>query len=161
MAHYAGPLARQGICMLRLLKAFCLLGCVLLAPAQAAGLAVAAPANPLANNLVLDATEVANVQARTAELNTVITNIANQKGLALFDSNTFFTGIATNGLLINTVGNSAAFVSGNLFSLDGVHPTPRGYAVVANEMIKAINTKYGADVPRVDATSYRGVRFPQ
>jgi lysophospholipase L1-like esterase len=110
---------------------------------------------------VLDALEIGNVQARTAALNTIITNVANSKGLAVFDSNTFFNVVARNGLVVNGVNNTASFVSGNLFSLDGVHPTPRGYAVVANEMIKAINAKYGAAVPGVDATKYRGVRFPQ
>ncbi|MDB5270590.1 MAG: family lipolytic protein [Hymenobacter sp.] len=132
-----------------------------LSTAQTTGLSAAAPPNPLANSLVLDAAEITSVQTRTTELNNVITNIANQKGLALFDSNTFFNGVATNGLAVNAVNNTAAFVTGNLFSLDGVHPTPRGYAVVANEMIKAINAKYGAAVPGVDATQYRGVKFPQ
>ena len=131
-----------------------------LAPAQAAGLAGAAPANPLPNSLVLDAAEVALVQGRTTALNTIITNVANSKGLAVFDANTFFNGVARGGLVVNAVNNTAAFVTGNLFSLDGVHPTPRGYAVVANEMIKAINAKYGSAVPGVDATKYRGVRFP-
>ena len=131
-----------------------------LAPQQAGGLAVAAPANPLPSSLVLDAIEIANVQARTTALNTIITNLASSRGLAIFDSNTFFNGVARNGLVVNGVNNTAAFVSGNLFSLDGVHPTPRGYAVIANEMIRAINAKYDAVVPGVDATTYRGVRFP-
>ena len=131
-----------------------------LTAAQAAGVAGAIPANPLPNSLVLDAAEVALVQSRTTALNTIITSVANQKGLAIFDSNTFFNNLARTGLVINTVNNSASFVSGNLFSLDGVHPTPRGYAVVANEMIKAINAKYSSSVPGVDATQYRGVKFP-
>jgi lysophospholipase L1-like esterase len=132
-----------------------------LSTGQAAGLAQAAPANPLPNNLVLDALEIGNVQSATTALNGVITTVAAQKNLAVFDSNTFFTNLARTGLVVNTVGNTAAFVSGNLFSLDGVHPTPRGYAVVANEMIKSINSYYGSGVPGVDATAYRGVRFPQ
>ena len=132
-----------------------------LTPQQAGGLAVAAPANPLPNALVLDAAEVTLVQNRTAALNTIITNLANSKDLALFDANTFFNGIARNGVVVNGVNNTASFISGNLFSLDGVHPTPRGYAVIANEMIKVINAKYGAAVPGVDATKYRGVKFPQ
>ena len=37
------------------------------------------------------------------------------------------------------MNNTTTFASGNLFSLDGVHPTPRGYAVVANEFIRVIN----------------------
>ncbi|MBF9235969.1 hypothetical protein I2I05_01035 [Hymenobacter sp. BT683] len=132
-----------------------------LAPAQAAGLAAAAPANALPSRFVLDAGEIAAVQARTTELNAIITEVGRSKGLAIFDANTFFNGLARNGLVVNGVSNTAAFVSGNLFSLDGVHPTPRGYAVIANEMIKAINATYGAAVPGVDVTAYRGVKFPQ
>ncbi len=128
--------------------------------AQAAGIAGAVPPNPLPSNLVLDAVEVGRVQSRTTELNAIITEVGRSKGLAVFDANTFFNGVARNGLAINGVNNSAAFVSGNLFSLDGVHPTPRGYAVIANEMIKVINATYGAAVPGVDASAYRGVKFP-
>lgn len=131
-----------------------------LAPAQAGGLAQAAPPNPLANSLVLDAAEVANVQTRTNEINAAITTVARQKGLALFDANTFFNGVARSGIAINAVNNTAAYISGNLFSLDGVHPSPRGYALVANEMIKAINAQYGSAIPGVDPTTYRGVKFP-
>jgi len=132
-----------------------------ISPAQAAGVAGAVPPNPLPNALVLDAAEVTLVQNRTTALNTIIATVASNKGLALFDANTFFNGVARNGLVVNGVNNTAAFISGNLFSLDGVHPTPRGYAVIANEMIKAINAKYGSAVAGVDATKYRGVRFPQ
>jgi lysophospholipase L1-like esterase len=129
------------------------------APATTAA-ALANSSNALASNFVLDATEVSNVQSATTALNAVITSVAAQKGLAVFDSNTFFNNVARAGLVVNTVNNTAAFISGNLFSLDGVHPTPRGYAVVANEMIKSINATYGAQVPGVDATKYRGVQFP-
>ncbi len=131
-----------------------------LAPQQAAGLAVAAPANALPNGAVLDAAEVSAAVARTTELNAVILSNAIRKNLAVWDSNTFFTGVARSGLVINGVSNSTAFITGNLFSLDGVHPTPRGYAVIANEMIKVINVKYNAHIPGIDATAYRGVKFP-
>ena len=129
------------------------------APAPTAA-ALANASNALANSLVLDAAEVTAVNDRTNELNAVITASAQRKNLALFDANAFFNGIARNGIVVNGVNNTAAFISGNLFSLDGVHPTPRGYAVIANEMIKTINAKYGASVPGVDASTYRGVRFP-
>jgi len=38
--------------------------------------------------------------------------------------------------------------------LDGVHPTARGYAFIANETMKAINTTYGANLPMVKAADY-------
>ena len=128
-------------------------------PAAAAAV-ITGTANPLPSNLVLDAAEVTSTLARTTELNNVIKASAARKGLAVFDANAFFATVAPNGIVVNGVNNTAAFVSGNLFSLDGVHPTPRGYAIVANEMIKVINSTYGAKVPTVNPSDYRGVKFP-
>ncbi|RTQ53664.1 G-D-S-L family lipolytic protein [Hymenobacter gummosus] len=120
----------------------------------------AAQSNPIPNQFVLDATEQANVQAATTAFNSAIVAKANEKGLAIFDSNTFFRSVAQSGFVTNGVNNTAGFVSGNLFSLDGVHPTPRGYAVVANEMIRAINAKYGSTLPLTNPNDYRGVLIP-
>ncbi|KUG06163.1 SGNH/GDSL hydrolase family protein [Solirubrum puertoriconensis] len=116
--------------------------------------------NPFPSTLVLDGTEQTNVRTATTNFNADLTTKANQKDLAIFDANSFFNGVATGGFATNGQVNSASFISGNLFSLDGVHPTPRGYAVVANEMIRVINQKYGSSIPFVDASAYRGVRIP-
>ncbi|MCB2409302.1 SGNH/GDSL hydrolase family protein [Hymenobacter lucidus] len=117
-------------------------------------------ANPLPSQFVLDAAEITSVTNRTNELNAVITAEAQKRNLALFDANAYFTTVARNGVITNGITNTASFVTGNLFSLDGVHPTPRGYAIVANEMIKAINATYGSSVPQLNPGAYRGVRFP-
>ncbi|GAB3878542.1 hypothetical protein GCM10028824_40670 [Hymenobacter segetis] len=118
------------------------------------------PTSPLPNNYVLDATEAAAVVARTTQLNNIIAKTARQNKVALADMNTFFTSIAQQGIVTNAVNNTATFASGNLFSLDGVHPTPRGYAVVANEFIRVINSYYGSAIPAVAPNDYRGVLFP-
>lgn len=115
--------------------------------------------NPWPSALLLDMAEVANVKAATEAYNGIIKSQAQARDLALFDANEFFTSIQ-GGFANNNVAYSPAYISGNLFSLDGVHPTPRGYAVIANEMIKAINAKYSANIPTVDETQYRAVLFP-
>ena len=46
------------------------------------------------------------------------------------------------------------FVTGGGFSLDGVHPTPRGYAYAANLAIQAINNRYGGTIPQVLIGNY-------
>ena len=51
-------------------------------------------------------------------------------------------------------------VTGGLFSLDGVHLTPRGYAIIANEFIKATNSTYGSNIPLANVASYPGLKFP-
>ena len=55
---------------------------------------------------------------------------------------------------------SVTFVSGGLFSTDGIHLCPRGNAVAANYFIQAINTKYGSTIPQVNVGSYPGLVFP-
>jgi lysophospholipase L1-like esterase len=116
-------------------------------------------ANPWPSALLLDMAEQANVTATTNAFNDIIKAQAQSRDLAIFDSNQFFTAIQ-GGFANNGVAYSPAYISGNLFSLDGVHPTPRGYAIIANEMIKAINAKYNSDIPTVDETQYRTVLFP-
>lgn len=49
---------------------------------------------------------------------------------------------------------------GNFFSSDGIYPTPLGQAVIANEVIKAINKHYGAKIPLIDIAGFvRAIGF--
>lgn len=118
------------------------------------------PQNPFPSTLVLDPTEQTTVANATTAFNSALTAAANARNLAVFDAFTFFRSVASSGYAVNAVNNTAGYLSGNLFGLDGVHPTPRGYAVIANEMLKAINAKYGSSFSGVNANNYRGVLFP-
>ncbi|WP_207433590.1 SGNH/GDSL hydrolase family protein [Sabulibacter ruber] len=117
------------------------------------------PRNPIPSAFVLDDTEQNEINAATAAFNDIIKAQANAKGLAIFDAYQYFNSIQA-GFTQNGVAYSPAFITGNLFSLDGVHPTQRGYAIIANEMIKAINAKYGSTIPTIDVTQFRAVLFP-
>ena len=119
------------------------------------------PQNPFPSTLVLDPTEQTTVSTATNAFNSALIAAANARNLAVFDANLFFKSVAANGLATNAVNNTAGYLSGNLFGLDGVHPTPRGYAALANEMLKVINAKYGSSFQGVNPTTYRGVVFPQ
>ena len=65
-----------------------------------------------------------------------------------------------SGIQFDGVKYTAKFVTGGSFSLDGVHLTGRGYAIIANEFIKSINRTYGSTLPQVNVNSYSGVTFP-
>ncbi|MCC3153387.1 SGNH/GDSL hydrolase family protein [Hymenobacter sp. BT770] len=118
-------------------------------------------ANPIPSAFILDDVEQGQVLTATTAFNTALTTAATNRGLAVFDANTFFRSVAVSGYATNAVNNTAGYLSGNLFGLDGVHPTPRGYAVIANEMLKVINAKYGSTFQGVNPNSFRGVVFPQ
>ncbi len=114
---------------------------------------------PLANKYVLTEAEVANIKNATDAYNTKIKTVADAKGFAFVDVNAFMAS-AKKGVVFNAVTTSATFVSGGAFSLDGIHLTPRGNALLANEFIKAINAKFGSTIMQVDANQYIGIKFP-
>jgi len=118
------------------------------------------PATPIDNQYVLDAAEVGLTQAAVVAFNSTIVSTANAKGLAIFDAYTFLNNLKQNGLTIDGISLNSNYISGGIFSLDGVHLTPRGYAIVANEFLKAINSKYGSNIPLADIAAYGGVKFP-
>ncbi|MDO3624987.1 SGNH/GDSL hydrolase family protein [Mucilaginibacter sp. BT774] len=118
------------------------------------------PYTPIDNQFVLDANEVALAQDYVQSYNAAIKSIAASKGLAVFDAYTFLNNVKEHGLLESGISLNSNYISGGIFSLDGVHLTPRGYAIVANEFIKAINAKYGSSIPLTDVSEYSGVKFP-
>ena len=115
------------------------------------------PTNPLPNQNVLDAEEASALTARADAYNTVMRTQAEAKGLAYVDPNVILNKVA-QGLTENGVTYTSAYITGGVFSLDGVHQTPAGYALIANEIIRAINTKYNTTIPTVDAGKYDRVK---
>lgn len=120
---------------------------------------------PLANKWVLTANEKAKVANATAAYNAAIVSIANANDLAVADMNAIMNQLVT-GLRIET-GQlyTANYFSGSategvvLFSLDGVHPNARGYAVIANEVIKVINEFYNANLPLHNPSYFPGINI--
>jgi len=110
-------------------------------------------------NFVLDEEEVQNIKTAVANMNATIKNLADQKGLAFVDVATLLESAKT-GLVYDGITFSTTFVTGGIFSLDGVHMNQRGAAIVANAFIEAINKKYGASIPKADITAYPGIVFP-
>lgn len=129
-------------------------------PTQAELLGVIQAVNPIKDKDALDAEELVLIANATQAFNTTIKNVADKYGLALYDANKVMKNLSENKLRIKGVDYSSEFVTGGVFSLDGVHPNQRGYAIIANGFIQAINTKYNSNLPEVDPNSYEGVKLP-
>jgi hypothetical protein len=114
---------------------------------------------PIPNQYVLTATEIANIETAISSYNTSIKAATQTKGLAFVDVNSFLNNTKT-GFVYDGITLNAAFVTGGAFSLDGIHLTPMGNALLANEFIKAINVKYSSTIPQLDATKYHSIIFP-
>lgn len=106
---------------------------------------------PLPDSAVLSAAEVALISSRTAALNGIIRQAGTDFGVPVVPIDVIFDGIAANGVPVGAGQTyTTDFLTGGIFSYDGVHPSPFGYALVANQFIETINAAYGADIPPVD-----------
>jgi hypothetical protein len=122
-------------------------------------------ASALESGDVLDYTEVAKILTATNSynnaLNTRILSSTNKH--PLLDMRSFMQQIANPGQLINGTFYSRDLTKGEMFSLDGLHFSARGNAVIANLFIDLINkggdiyTKhkgYGSSIPQVNPNDF-------
>lgn len=112
---------------------------------------------PLADQFVLTPQEQAQVIQAQAAYNTTIEALAAQNNLAFVDVDVLLQEVSEMGIAYNGGVLTSEFATGGAFSLDGVHLTPRGYALIANKAIEAINQTYNADIPLVDIGYYRTI----
>lgn len=63
----------------------------------------------------------------------------------------------TLGIMIEGHNLQPDFAPNGIFSTDGIHPNPRGHAIIANLIIEALNNQKGADIPMVNVTALRGI----
>src|SRR5690606_35488866 len=100
---------------------------------------------PLEDKWVLIPSEQANITAATDAYNQSISAIAAQYDLAIVDFKSILIEASTTGFQDGDFILTTALVRGGLVSMYGVHLTSRGYAVMANEFLKAIDAKYGSN----------------
>ena len=123
-------------------------------PTKVNGLSV-----PLADSWVLTKDEIAEVKKATDAYNAAIQSIATEKGLAFVDTKAVMTQLSSGGYRFGNFTLSSTYVTGGAFSLDGVHPSGRGYGLIANIFIDAINAKYGSTLRHVDLALYP-IQYP-
>ena len=119
--------------------------------------------NPWPDVFTLDADEIGITIAATNSFNGTISGIVGtySESWVLVDINSFFNEMkeaeeSVGGMMIDGINFTTEYVSGNAFSLDGVHPTTQGYAIVANEFFNALNKKFDSNIPTVNVSTYPG-----
>lgn len=110
----------------------------------------------LPDEVILDAGEVAAIRERVATNNGAIAEICAAAGIPVLDVNALLVEVATTGRVVGGIRLTNAFLTGGIFSYDGVHPTELGYAVIANEWIRVINEN-GGEVPPVNLAPLLGL----
>lgn len=125
--------------------------------ATAGQLSVNGVTYPLQDQYVLTPTEQQNVATATEAYNTFIESMASANNWAFLNSTDLLSELAVSGIPYDEGMLTSTFGSGGAFSLDGVHLTPRGYALVANRIIDEINKTYKSSVPKVNIGNYNTI----
>jgi hypothetical protein len=104
--------------------------------------------NPPLPPLVIRAATLAQIRADVVAYNATIAAEAKATGATLVDIWSLVNDLAANGVEVGGQRLTTAF-GGGLFSLDGVHPTDTGNAIIANEFIKTMNRTIQAGIPPI------------
>ena len=114
-----------------------------------------AAADPVTGNpgVLIYPTDVAFLKQRGADYNTAVKAAAAANGYKYYDPNILLAklkaGIDYGGVIVST-----AYLTGGLTSYDGIHLTPIGYAVIADDLTQFMNENFDAGLPRVNMSTY-------
>ncbi len=125
---------------------------------EANPLSVIGVAVPLDGEYVLTEDEVADVTVAIDGYNSTLKSLTDSNdNIALADMNARMQQLAESGLIYDGISYTDAYVTGNAFSLDGVHPTAKGYAIIANEFINVINESFGTALLEYNPNDFQGI----
>ncbi len=112
-------------------------------------------ANPLLKNInvcvnysVRPAALVLSAKFAVERFNEIIEDAADQYDVEVVDVNGLFADIGKKGYTVGGQKLTTNFLGG-IFSLDGIHPTNTGHAILANLFIKTMNSRLGAGISPV------------
>lgn len=123
---------------------------------------------PLEDKYALTVTEIVQIETTIAGYNAIIDGAVAGSGdrLVVADVKAAYNmllgaSISNKGLVVDGVTIASTFAPpAAAYSEDGLHPNDRGYAFTANVFIAAINSKFGASVPRICLNEYGGTGLP-
>lgn len=88
--------------------------------------------------------------------NNVINSVAGELDFGVADINSILSIAATSGIQISGEILTTSYISGGIFSYDGIHPSSKGYGIIANKFISVINARHGSNIRLVDINSLPG-----
>ena len=106
-----------------------------------------APSFTNIQDYVLDANDVAGVNAQLAAMNEVIREEASTRGFAYFPLGALYDEVVTKAPFNAITLMTSAQPYGPYVSLDGIHPTAEGQRILAEAAARALNETYRFGIP--------------
>lgn len=104
---------------------------------------------PLPENAKLSVEAARRISARVTELNDAIVSAARDCGAHVYDLCALFRRLKYEDFNTGTRRMTGEYLGG-FYSLNGFYPGAAGHALIANELLRALNLEYGSDFPQVN-----------
>ena len=112
----------------------------------------------LSDAQVLNNTEALTLQDRARRFNSIIDttlrSTTKPRDFAVVDLDGLLRRARSPGIEIRGVLYTSRFLTGGLFSLDGVFPNDMAQALICNQAIAAVNARFGSNLQPVDPVRY-------
>ncbi len=105
--------------------------------------------NICTNYVVRSASLIAQTRAAVRDYNIIIAASAAKFGAVVVDVNKLFAELSKHGYNVDGHHLTTQYLGG-IFSLDAIHPTNTGYAILANAFIERMNSQLHTDIQPVN-----------
>jgi hypothetical protein len=100
-------------------------------------------------DVVLSAAVASQIRNHVRELNEALIALAQARDALVYDLHAFFRRVAQGGIVVGQRRLTAEFLGG-FYALNGYYPGATGHALIANELLRLLNSTYGANFPPID-----------
>lgn len=107
---------------------------------------------PLPENATLSAGLGGQISQRISELNDALVSVSNEHGAKVYDLCAFLRRFRNDGINTGSRRLTAEYLGG-FYSLNGYYPGATGHALIANELLRFLDSNYNSDFPQINVDS--------
>jgi hypothetical protein len=104
---------------------------------------------PLPPGSIMRGAVAADLTTRVNALNAQIVTAARETGAVLYDLNAFLRRIKLSGAIVGSSALTADYLGG-FYSMDAVYPGSTGHALIANDILRFLNSTYQVSFPLIN-----------
>ena len=109
---------------------------------------------PLPENATLSVEAGQQVSRRVSELNDALVSLVREHGAKVYDLCAFLRRLRSEGINTSSRKLTAEYLGG-FYSLNGYYPGATGHALIANELLRFLDSNYNSDFPQINIDSVR------
>ena len=111
---------------------------------------------PLPENATLSVEVGQQISRRISELNDALVLLAREHGAKVYDLCAFLHRFKSGGITTGTRRLTAEYLGG-FYSLNGYYPGATGHALIANELLRFLDSNYNSDFPQINVDAVKQI----